>query len=382
VSAAVAWRPLSLTPDLTLNALLALLPATAALLGALYLDPRERLRLFQGLVAVACFSAVLGLLQLGAGGNAFRLYQETSLDSPVGLFANRNHQAVFLACALPVTGAIAGLKMDNNGDSRRTLLLAISIVTLLLLAVMSTGSRMGVALGLLGTVAAVFCYRVRRGRSARLTTQMRAVIAGGSAAMIGAAIFAAARSGAIERLAMTDTVNDTRAAMLRPLLETARAFMPFGSGFGSFDSVYRRFEPNALLSTIYMNQAHNEPLQLAIEGGVPALALLALFFWWWTRTALRIFRLRKSLRGGAIGMAATAITMILMASSLVDFPLRTPLLSAVFVVASLEMMRGSRIHRPAKPAQAPESRRTPAIGAAPARLRRQRRELSGARPTP
>ena len=56
-----------------------------------------------------------------------------------------------------------------------------------------------------------------------------------------------------------------------------RSFLPFGAGFGTFDPVYRRFEPDALLSTIYLNQAHNEPMQLAMEGGIPALALLLVF---------------------------------------------------------------------------------------------------------
>jgi O-antigen ligase len=96
-----------------------------------------------------------------------------------------------------------------------------------------------------------------------------------------------------------------------------------------------------LLSTIYMNQAHNEPLQLAIEGGVPALMLLGLFVWWWARTAVAIVRTRESVTRRTLGIAAIGMTVILMASSLVDYPLRTPLLGALFAIAAVMMMRAT-----------------------------------------
>lgn len=335
------WRPLSLTPDLTLNALLALLPATAATYCALHLNGRGRARLLQALVLVACLSAALGLLQASMGGEALHLYRETSDDSPVGLFANRNHQAVLLACALPLIGAIAGMRVREGADPRKALLVAMALATLALLALVATGSRMGVLLAAIGAAAGLWCYVAANPVDWRmgLATRISAVAVG--AALIGAVGLVAARSGAIERLALTDTVTETRAAMLAPLLETARAFMPVGAGFGSFDSVYRRFEPDALLSTIYMNHAHNEPLQLAIEGGLPAVALLALFCWWWVRTAVRLVARQGPVRPRTMGIAAVAVTAILLASSLVDYPLRTPLLGAVFAIGCVEMLRAA-----------------------------------------
>jgi hypothetical protein len=90
-----------------------------------------------------------------------------------------------------------------------------------------------------------------------------------------------------------------------------------------------------------MNQAHNEPLQLAIEGGVPALLLLGLFAWWWTRTVIAVVRTRESVTRRTLGIAAIGLTAILMASSLVDYPLRTPLLGALFAVATVMMMRAA-----------------------------------------
>jgi hypothetical protein len=149
------------------------------------------------------------------------------------------------------------------------------------------------------------------------------------------------RSGSIVRLA-SEPVDRSRMAAIPPMLEAARAYMPFGAGFGTFDPVYRHFEPDSTLSTIYLNQAHNEPVQLALEGGIPALLLLLLFLGWWTRAAIRTTRRRESVSRRALGMAMVATALILMLSSLVDYPLRTPLLSGLFAIACVELVRSKR----------------------------------------
>lgn len=149
------------------------------------------------------------------------------------------------------------------------------------------------------------------------------------------------RSGALARL-MSDPVDQTRAAAFAPMWKAALAFVPFGAGFGTFDPVYRRFEPDALLSTIYLNQAHNEPMQLAMEGGFFALALLLVFLLWWIGAAVQAIRPRESAQRRALAMAMAAATLILMLSSLVDYPLRTPLLSSLFAIACVELIRSKR----------------------------------------
>jgi O-antigen ligase len=126
------------------------------------------------------------------------------------------------------------------------------------------------------------------------------------------------------------------------MLHAARAFLPFGAGYGTFEPVYQRFELNSLLSTIYLNQAHNEPVQLAIEGGLPALLLLILFLGWWLHASVRAVRPRGSESRRALATAMTAVTLILLLSSLVDYPLRTPLLSGLFTIACVELVRSKR----------------------------------------
>ena len=80
---------------------------------------------------------------------------------------------------------------------------------------------------------------------------------------------------------------------------------------------------------------------------MPALVLLGLFVWWWARTAIAVVRTRESVTRRTLGIAAIGLTMILMASSLVDYPLRTPLLGALFAIAAVMMMRAAPA--PARP---------------------------------
>ena len=333
------WRPLSLTPDLTLDAALALAPPIAVTILALFLDSLGRHVLFAALAAAAAASALLGLAQFAAGGETFHLYRVTSEDSPVGLLANRNHQAAFLACALPLASAYTAYRMRRGDRPEMVIALLLGCAALLLFGILLTGSRMGLVLGFIGAVSALYCWRraglsliSRRAGHRRL----QAAVAGLTLLAMGYAVM---RGGIVHRLAATNFADESRAASFGPMLETARTFFPFGAGLGSFDAVYRRFEPDQLLSTIYLNQAHDEPMQLAIEGGVPALVLLCLFLLWWVWASWRVLRNSRKANGGGLALACIASSLILMLASLVDYPLRTPLLASLFALACLELAR-------------------------------------------
>lgn len=339
-NSSIAWRPWTVSPDRTLNALAALLPAASIGLVTLALDFRSRIALARLVVVLACISSTLGLLQLAAGGSALHLFHTTSENSAVGLFANRNHEAVFMACGLPIVAALAVIQQRNNHELQSRKGFAISAIILLLMGLAATGSRMGLLLGLVGLAAAAAIYAIGTRGAA---SSKRLWVAGTAAATVATVpvTLLVARSGSVARLA-SDPVDQTRMTALGPMLHAARAFLPFGAGYGTFEPVYQRFEPNSLLSTIYLNQAHNEPVQLAIEGGLPALLLLILFLGWWLHASVRAVRPRGSESRRALATAMTAVTLILLLSSLVDYPLRTPLLSGLFTIACVELVRSKR----------------------------------------
>ena len=101
-----------------------------------------------------------------------------------------------------------------------------------------------------------------------------------SAAALVATVFAA-RDLALDRLVGDWGGVETRTQNLGDYVRMATDFMPFGSGAGSFDPVYRIYEPAAALRPNFLNHAHNDLAQLAIEYGVPGLLLLAGLLSWW-----------------------------------------------------------------------------------------------------
>ncbi len=80
----------------------------------------------------------------------------------------------------------------------------------------------------------------------------------------------------------------------------------------------------------YMNHAHNDYLEVALETGLPGLVLIVIFFSWWIRRTLSIWRDADA--DGAFAQAATIASAAILTHSLVDYPLRMTAVSAVFAL--------------------------------------------------
>jgi len=103
--------------------------------------------------------------------------------------------------------------------------------------------------------------------------------------------------------------------------------MPFGSGLGSFQSVYPLYEDPATVSQTYAIHAHDDYAELALELGLPGILLVIAFLAWWIVAVWRVWR---SAEAGPFVRAASIASAALLAHSVVDFPLRTGAISACF----------------------------------------------------
>jgi O-antigen ligase len=331
-------RPWSMSPDLTRAALVGLLPPIAALFAMLMSKQRSDYVILTLLLALALFSGALGLAQLSGGSESpLRFYAVTNEDSPVGVFANRNHQAILMVIAIAMAGCWAALGRRTLGGLP-TRWVAAALMVFFVPVILLNGSRNGMLLAPLALIAGmVFLRKSRSGRKLRWGT-IAAVLAG-VAVTTGASIYFS-RALAFERLLSSDLSSEGRVLVVRPGLQMVRDFFPFGTGVGTFDPLYRRYEPFAALSTRYMNEAHNDLLQLAIETGLFGLALLAVFVVWWGLTVTRLWKRSRESQGGyEIQWLGAFVTAILLLASLTEYPLRTPLFEVLFVVASCWMLR-------------------------------------------
>jgi len=333
--------PISLDPARTRAALLPLILAAAAFVTARRLDDRQLAALAWTLPLLGALSILLGMAQIAGGENSpLYLYAITNRGQPVGFFANSNHLATLIALGIPFVAAVARRRV--KGQIRQQLPQAIALAALVLflaLAGVVVGSVAGIALLVPALLGSVLIF-LGRG-SSRLSFFLMVGALAALAAFIGLASHSQMLSGF--GLGSVGTDPTGRATIYTVSWQALRAYFPFGSGLGTFAELYRWFEDPARVSSVYINHAHNDYLELVLEMGVAgAVLILALLAWWVRRTAAVWLGRDES----PYAKAASVAVAIVLAHSLVDYPLRTGAILTCFVMCLAIL---------ARPAEAPSA---------------------------
>ena len=335
------WRPWSIVPAATLNALFSLIVPTAALWLTLSLNEEERARLPGVLLCLVFAAALVGLVQ----GTSFAFDNpliNESVGTVSGTFANRNHFALQMAmgCVLALAWAFG-----RSPPSSSRGIIVIGLVLLLLLSILVSGSRMGVLLGGLG-LAIGFLLSLPGIRRA-LARYPRWVFAGlmtAAAASISGLVLmgiSTGRARSIDRLFAVDPGQDMRTRGLSTVMSMVREYFPAGSGIGGFDPIFRLHEPLALLKPTYFNHAHNDFLEVMIDAGLPGFILLASALCWWGWASIKAWRAGSS--GRAVrAKTGSALLLLLIVASLVDYPARTPVIMAWAMIAAVWLSQGTQ----------------------------------------
>lgn len=330
----VPWRPWTMTPGTTRNALASLVVPTTMLLLLLQANERVHRWMPAALLTMITAAVLLGLLQFsGAGFNSPLLNDTPGLVSSI--FANRNHFALLLAIGCLIAPIWAF--MDRGSLNWRGPL-AGGLILLFVLTILATGSRSGMLLGALA-LALVFALvgkRLRR-RLAGAPRWLFPALVGAAVLVVGGFVamsFAADRADAINRLIAMEGREDMRSRALPTVLSMIGHYMPFGSGFGGFDPVFRIHEPLDLLKPTYFNQAHNDFLGIALDGGVAGIVVLAAGMLWWLVATIAVWRARPN-DGVFLGRLGSSIILLVFVASVMDYPARTPTIMALLVVAAV-----------------------------------------------
>lgn len=322
----IGWRPISLTPLATAGHLLALLPPAAIFLSVLTVSERERLWLTSMVVGAALISIVIGGLQVaGPDSGPLYFYSPTNLGSAVGLFSNRNHQAALLIASLPFAALWAALggKSERYGTPLIVATIAFYLVAIVGLVIVK--SRAGVFMLPPALVAGFVIMSMARSARNRRTVAM---VGGG----VVVALFVAVAFGLGPLMERFSEEGDLRGATSATVLEASTAYLPLGSGVGSFVPVYASVEPIDTMKPAYWNHAHNDLVEVWLETGVLGAAVLLAFLLWWAAASWRIWRAAPS-GGDSLAQAAGIVTTLLMVHSLADYPLRTLALAGVFALS-------------------------------------------------
>jgi hypothetical protein len=336
---------ISLYPDATEAALWSLIPAVALFLATLALSRSGQRVALMVIAVLAVASVFMGMAQVNGGTHSpLRLYEHTNADQAVGFFANRNHFAGLLVMVLPMAlGWTAWAVIERLAGRRLSIFLVLSgcsLVILLILGIALSHSRAGLVLGMLailGTLPIVMGLRRQRGTKRILGITL------GIAVMLTVQF---SLLGVLQRLE-GPSVEDGRWRYTTTTFEAAAAYAPWGSGLGTFRQAYQPFEAKGTPTRYIVNHAHDDYVELCLEGGVPALLLLATGLFAWAWLGFRLWRTgfkpddSDSLSRLLIRCAWWAASLGLLHSAL-DYPLRTTADMSVFAVLAAIAFSGSR----------------------------------------
>lgn len=346
------WRPLAMDPPAAQNAFWSLSVPFAALVLAVQLDAGAHRRVLVAVMCMGLLSAIMAVFQLlGDPRSGLYLYRITNNGSAVGLFANRNHQAVFLSSLLPLAAAWISTRpfyrsAPSSPSFKLPILGFLSLAVLLTVLILVTGSRAGMLTLAIAFPAAIWLIGPGGDGSPKATmgsvNRYRGRWTIGMALMFCAAVAITSYFGrniALDRLFSTMPGEERRSDVAKVVLDLIETYAPFGSGLGSFQSVYRISEPDQILGPTYPNHVHNDFLEVAMTLGVPGLALVALAGIVAVTAGWRCLKAARESEAIILGRAAIVVLILLATASLWDYPLRVPSLQVVGVLAAVWLAR-------------------------------------------
>lgn len=284
---------LSLSPDATWASVLAGVPIVAMFAVPFILQEKALKNLLLLLLFVGAIQVLLSAFQLAMGKESFFYFDLNGTKEVVGSFANRNHLANLLVMFLPVCTFIL-IDQSKSKSSRRSnakiskeSLKQIKQVSLIfvgfsfLLILLSTLSRGGLISGFIALSLSICIYLLSLG--GKVSRKQRLIYLGAAVVFVAFALMANGLDGIKSRLGerfITDA--DVRNSISSATFTAASNFWPWGSGLGSYESVFPRFQPVLNLSGRgYIEYAHNDYAQILMElgaaGVVLILAAVALF---------------------------------------------------------------------------------------------------------
>lgn len=339
-----AWRPISVAPQRTLDGVLSLLPPFTALIFVATMDARDRTLLLNVIAGFGLLSVAIGAAQLaGDGESPLQFYYRGQSGYLFGFQGNRNAEADVLLIAilaLVVSWSAAAAK------SRAMLGALLVVGAALLLGVVLTASRTGIALApvvLMWSLA--FLWREHLIAAMRVKRWQWAVLGVGGIA----GVLTAWQTNAVSRvLTRFDFSGEYRPDIWRDTVFSIQQYWPIGSGLGTFTRVFPAAERLETVRDTFMNRAHNEYLELLLEGGVP-LALC------WGVVAMLVFaglwrglRSRKVMPIGHAIFAAGTISITAL-HSLVDYPFRSMALVTLIAIAAALVLAPRPSEKPTSP---------------------------------
>jgi len=341
-----AWRPISLSPRRTLSSLLAIVPAVFCLYAVSRLDTRERRLIIATIFAMAIATALLGAVQVTAGGKGLNLYPQHHIGWVTGFQANRNATAdVLLIGILALAALVAPYLVGTRHrrplrlDRQTFAMLAGGLAILLFIATVMTGSRTGTLLLIVAGATAIVVFAFSRdtarplSRSFGLISLVVVLVAG-----LSLAFLILSDVSAVSRVtARFADMDSPRSEIWKDTWFALKQYWPVGFGLGGFEPAMLPAERLEVLVPAIPNRAHNDFLEIGLEAGFLGYAIVLAAGAVSIGLAWRSWRAAAEMRPQVI--FGLGVLLVLALHSIVDYPLRSMALACLSGVAAGVLVR-------------------------------------------
>lgn len=319
-----AIMPISLTPTNGFSDLLGLLPPIAIFLTLAAIGLRRGTKyLLWAITLIGAACSALGLLQILMSSRELYFYSFTNFGSPVGFFANVNHQATLLLMCIPFCAALIGsIRRNWTGEDADVgqLIFCGACFLVMITGLFAAGSVAGYTL-LVPTLIFSFLLigQESGGTQSRILVYVILFLT-----VIGTGTLVAF-SPVLDGLGATSFEDTTvsRRGIWATSMQALDEHGLLGSGLGSYTEVYRLYEdPDAVTST-FVRFAHNDYLQTVIELGLVGFALMGAIVLLWLWLFITAFS-SKTDQHTRLKKAALIAILVVLLHSMVDYPGRTP----------------------------------------------------------
>lgn len=292
------------------------------------------------ILATGLFQALYGSLEVLLGLNSSLLFHLPVKGIATGTFVYKNHYANYLMLCLSIgIGYLVSTLLTNQNRSKKaklrhvleTLLngkAAVRIaLAIMVIALVMSRSRMGntaffAAMTAVGLLALILVKKRSKGLTILIISMFVIDV------LIVSAWFGLDKVK--DRLENTTLTQETRDEVVRDSLLLMKDYALTGSGLGSFYTIYPSYQSEDVKG--FYDHAHNDYLQLIIEGGVLGAALIFTLPLLSIVTFIKAMRQRKNstMQGLAFGCTMAVVGMAIHIS--VDFPLQAPANAMLFVI--------------------------------------------------
>jgi O-antigen ligase len=273
---------------------------------------------------VASFAILQGI---APNGKLYWIWSSEQGGAIYGPYVNHNHYAGLMEMLVPFPLVLAATRFTDGNRK----LFVVAVAALMTGSIFLSGSRGGMLAFLAQIIVlAVLVLRTRKG-----DWKQPMMLAGFLILVVGFLVWLGGnelthRLASIHSETHAEIAGGTRVTIDRDCLRMFIKRPLLGWGLGSFATVYPGFR--SFYSTFFVNQAHNDYLQLLVETGAIGFALAIWFLVRLFRQAASKLKDWQETSSGALTVAALLGCVGILVHSFLDFNLHIPANAALFYV--------------------------------------------------